>query len=268
MASIFKLPVHPAAAVFPMLADNELDELADDIRAHGLRHAIVVKDGHLIDGRNRLEACRRAGIEPRTEELNGTDPVAYILSANVNRRHLTKGQRAMAIAKLYPEPSRLKRKDSGSIKNIEHVSRQYVDHARTVLAALPQAADAVLAGTKSLNDAYAEAMEARADLESEAKRITRLKQRAPDLGDLVETGQMKLVEAESAYETRQEETRRQRQAVLELLNGLERMLDVLASGKRRANVVEHLQQPDDKKHAAALMRAWIKNLTETLEELR
>ena len=32
--------------------------------------------------------------------LNGADPVAYILSANVARRNLTKGQRAMAVARL------------------------------------------------------------------------------------------------------------------------------------------------------------------------
>jgi hypothetical protein len=181
---------------------------------------------------------------------------------------MTKGQRAMAVAKIFPDPATLKRKGSSSIKNIEHVSRQYVDHARTVLSWLPQVADAVLAGTKSLGEAYEEAQTVKAGQDSEAARLTRLRERASDLADLVDEGRVKLLEAESLYETRQEEARRQRHVVLELLNGMERMLDVLADGKRRAHVVEHLGQPDDKRRARSLFKQWIQNLSATLEELR
>lgn len=91
--------VHPAAAIFPMLPDDELAELADDIKANGLIHPIVLDEtGALVDGRNRLAACRLAGVEPTFTSLNGYEPKAYILSANVARRNLNKGQRAMAIA--------------------------------------------------------------------------------------------------------------------------------------------------------------------------
>ena len=44
------------------------------------------------------------GVEPTTRQLNGEDPVAFVLSANIHRRHLTKGQRTMATAIIYPEP--------------------------------------------------------------------------------------------------------------------------------------------------------------------
>src|SRR4051794_3943945 len=85
--------VHPAADVFPMLADDELAELAEDIRVHGLIHPIVAaRDGVLIDGRNRLRACTMAGVEPRFETYQGDDPVGLIVSENINRRQLTKGQ--------------------------------------------------------------------------------------------------------------------------------------------------------------------------------
>jgi hypothetical protein len=121
---------------------------------------VPVKDGQLVDGRNRREACRRLGVEPHVEELNGVDPVAYIISTNITRRHLSKGQRAMAIAKLYPEPEKGGR-GKNSLK-IKELNAGYVSQARTVLAWLPQAADAVLAGTKPLGEAYAEATKARA----------------------------------------------------------------------------------------------------------
>src|SRR4051794_28416384 len=94
------LSVHPVANLFPMLPEDELQELADDIRANGLQHPIVLdKDGVLIDGRNRWAACQIASVDPRFDVLNGQDPVSYILSSNIARRHMNAGQRAMTTAK-------------------------------------------------------------------------------------------------------------------------------------------------------------------------
>src|SRR3954463_16573273 len=100
-APMNQFDVHPAAAVFPMMSEDELNELAADIEAHGLLHPIVLDyDGEvLIDGRNRLEACYRAGVEPQFRRLNGEDDhLAFIASANLNRRHMTKSQQAIARA--------------------------------------------------------------------------------------------------------------------------------------------------------------------------
>src|SRR5258705_856322 len=88
--------VHPVAEMFPMMSDEELDELAEDIKQNGQLLPIIVKDGLIIDGRNRLEACRRAGVEAEYQELGGQDSIGLIFSANVERRHLTPSQRAMA----------------------------------------------------------------------------------------------------------------------------------------------------------------------------
>src|SRR5262245_61864236 len=92
--------VHPVAALFPMLSEPELRELADDIKANGQRFPIIiaVMDGEsvLIDGRNRLAACELAEIEPWFQELEkGDDPVAFIISANAARRQMTAGALAM-----------------------------------------------------------------------------------------------------------------------------------------------------------------------------
>ena len=57
----------------------------------------------LIDGRNRREACKRAGAVPATTMLDGQDPIAYVVSTNIARRNLTKSQQAMLMAMIYPE---------------------------------------------------------------------------------------------------------------------------------------------------------------------
>jgi ParB-like nuclease domain len=107
---VFELPVFPPADVFPMMSEDELQELAADIRANGLNQPLVVAeiDGDLVlvDGRNRRAACELAKVEPEVRHLNGEDPNAYVLSANVHRRHMTKGQRAMAVAMISPEPEK------------------------------------------------------------------------------------------------------------------------------------------------------------------
>ena len=92
------LKVHPAAEEFDLLEGEELDELVADIRENGLQHPIVRDTGGVIlDGRNRLEACKIAGVQPTFETYTGEDPVAFIISANIHRRHLTKQRRAEKI---------------------------------------------------------------------------------------------------------------------------------------------------------------------------
>jgi ParB-like chromosome segregation protein Spo0J len=86
---------HEAANIFPLMDENELKALAEDIGLRGQLVPIEVCDGMIIDGRNRWAACQFAGIEPLTVEVNPRDPVAYVLSLNLHRRHLDETQRAM-----------------------------------------------------------------------------------------------------------------------------------------------------------------------------
>jgi DNA methylase/ParB-like nuclease family protein len=94
--AIFNGEIHPVAELFPMMADDELADLAADIREHGQLQPITLdKDSKLLDGRNRLKCCQLAGVEPVFTTYNGDDPTGYAVSLNVRRRHLTAGQRAM-----------------------------------------------------------------------------------------------------------------------------------------------------------------------------
>src|SRR5208282_6921893 len=65
--------VHPHSCIFPMISMEEMQALADDIKANGLRHPIITvhiidQFGQnilwIIDGRNRWVACVMAGVDP------------------------------------------------------------------------------------------------------------------------------------------------------------------------------------------------------------
>jgi hypothetical protein len=127
-----KYEVHPFADMFPMMSDEELATLGADIQANGLRELVAfcwVETGTLgshrvlVDGRNRMEAMERIGInlQPRSDglpklggrhyatalskDLRGVDPVAYILGLNVHRRHLSVQQQAdLIVAAHLPKP--------------------------------------------------------------------------------------------------------------------------------------------------------------------
>jgi hypothetical protein len=113
-----KITIHPAAAIFPMMSDEELAEMADSIKKHGLRekiHAVIsvnadTTDWEVIDGRNRLEALRRylnvndvdliaSYMTPIT--MSGAyTPEEYVMMANIERRNLTQSQRRDLAGKL------------------------------------------------------------------------------------------------------------------------------------------------------------------------
>jgi hypothetical protein len=106
------LKFHPLADLFPLMEGIEFDELVADIRANGLRDCIVLYEDKILDGRNRYRACEAAGVTPgfrvavqSPEQSNIarpliTDPTAYVISANIHRRHLTAEQKRKLIAKL------------------------------------------------------------------------------------------------------------------------------------------------------------------------
>lgn len=95
---------HPLAEVFPLIEGAEFDALVADIKANGLHDPITLLDDTILDGRNRYRACLNAGVAPRFEAFDGEDPVAFVVSKNVARRHLDESQRGMAFARIAKLP--------------------------------------------------------------------------------------------------------------------------------------------------------------------
>lgn len=100
------LPVFPLADAYPYMQSEALTELAQDIAKHGVLNAILVFDGHLLDGRNRLKAVVEANRSLDEEDKIKSLPFGnfegsieeaedLVISLNERRRDLTPGQRAI-----------------------------------------------------------------------------------------------------------------------------------------------------------------------------
>jgi len=95
-----KYELHPLCAMWPQMKDVELNALAADIKTNGLQCPITLYGNTILDGRNRALACEKADVELTTTVYEGEDPVAFVISKNLHRRHLTVGQRSMMAAEL------------------------------------------------------------------------------------------------------------------------------------------------------------------------
>ncbi len=151
-------PIHPAADLFPMLDSTGMQALAADIAASGLRTPVALWNGQVIDGRNRLEACRIATVEPRCETMQFADNaecVRYIVSTNLHRRHLTDEQRDQIGARLVtmgqggdranPQNAGLIGVDAAA--GLVSSTPARIERARTIERADPELAAQVRAGT-------------------------------------------------------------------------------------------------------------------------
>lgn len=177
------IPFHPFADVFRLIDGAEFSGLVADIAANGLRERIVVWDGQILDGRNRLRACVDAGVldgdlPPDGHDLwishfrrfvpvQDGDPAAFVLSLNAHRRHDSKSQIAWAVAELsrlrhggdrrsseFQDQTAQVRVDRKNLADAAGVSERLVTYAADAQkGAAPELADAVRNGEVSVRTA-------------------------------------------------------------------------------------------------------------------
>lgn len=135
---------HPLSAAFPAMPESEIEALAEDIEKGGQRDPGILFEGMVLDGWHRFLACQRLGIQFRSVEFDGEDPVAFVLSKNLHRRHLTASQRAAAVvAATNWKPEGRPKQNSApgaelsakQMAKVAEVSPRTIEHAKAAQAA-------------------------------------------------------------------------------------------------------------------------------------
>jgi len=91
---------HPLANLLPMFDGPQWTEFVASIKEKGQLEPIVTHDGMILDGRHRYRACVELGLPPAFVELQGDDPLGFVIAKNVHRRQLSAKQRAALAAEL------------------------------------------------------------------------------------------------------------------------------------------------------------------------
>lgn len=116
----------------------------------------------ILDGRNRWRACQLLGIEPYIEIYDGDDPLAFVVSLNLHRRHLDESQRAVVAARIADLPHGVRADQSGQLAGVTqadaaellNVGERSVRRAREVIDdGAPELVAAVETGLVSVSAA-------------------------------------------------------------------------------------------------------------------
>lgn len=143
---INELKAHPIAGIFGMMDEKSAGFLAiyEDIKANNLQQPIYMFEGMILEGRHRVRVLQLLGkeeLQPYSQyrQYDGNDPVGFVLSMNLHRRHLNESQRALVAAKLANlEPGTNQHTKQGTSIDVAskllNVGRASIDRAKVVLA--------------------------------------------------------------------------------------------------------------------------------------
>lgn len=96
------------ASMFPMIMGDEMKDLIAGMQQTGYNpdEPIVMLNGEVLDGSNRLYAAIEAGVAPVFREFDptkdGVSVVQFVINKNLHRRHLSPGTRAALATKIIP----------------------------------------------------------------------------------------------------------------------------------------------------------------------
>jgi hypothetical protein len=281
-------PVHPVAALFPMMTENELADLADDIKANGLNFPIVLdtEGKTLIDGRNRLKACEIASVEPKFDHLNGQDPAGYIISANISRRHLTVGQIAMALALTEREKAAKEAAEAAAeaasgisggtaqkskgrgrprgghreLARIAGIDRKRIDEAAVVAEFAPEMVEEVMTNKTRLDAAYKAAELRKKAKEWRTQGMDKLRRAAPKYAERVDNGELTFEEARTLLSNDEKAEEQVRQTTYQMLAEFSRLADGIAHTPRVQEVPEWIKTEEYEEAFRQYFKGGIKEL--------
>ena len=225
-----QMKTHWAADIFA-LNESDVEALAEDIKKNGQMTPIkALKDGSIVDGRNRFLACQKAGVDPVVEIINPdgeemTDDTlcSIVISCNSMRRDETTSKRACAAAemwkRLYPEGApKSGRPKAGEVRGESHLTYEKfakanfkagMDTAKRALAILNHSPDLMDKAKTSLSDAYEQYLARVKSEKEEARQMKMLEaDENADMKERVDSGGLNLKEAIKLIYDRDEEAKR------------------------------------------------------------
>ena len=183
---------HPLSTIWGDIPPEEFAELVESVKAdHGvIDYVVKTYEDMVLDGWHRYQAAVAADKVSSLvfSEFTGSDPVAYVIARNAQRRQLNAGQRAIAVQRCYewanpgnPQFRSTTELELPSAKEVAiqaGVSESTVDHARAAIRG--GLGDEVASGRMSAS-AAAEATRAP---EPQQNRLTKAQQLEFELGEL------------------------------------------------------------------------------------
>jgi len=215
--NVFDLPVFADANIWSMWPADKLNELAEDIKDNGFDHRYPITIAEvegvmmLLDGRNRREAAKIAGIVPPVI-VTDVEPSLAVLRSNYSTRTASDGQKAMAYAMQFPEA---KRGAHSHLKNLSGTLQVYLSNARYVRRnnpipdgkEHPQICYDVVNGLITLSDSFKQTQidvkrreEEEAIRQANAEKLNDVRARYPNLAALVDDEQLSLAQAIASAE--------------------------------------------------------------------
>ena len=163
------MKAHKFANIFPMMDEIDFSNLKKDVQENGFdrERPVILYEGKILDGRNRNKVCEELNIQPNFITYSGESPLSYVISNNLDRRHLTKSQRAVIAVEVLPllEEEAKKRMLTGHpSQKIDkgrsteqaaikfHTNRQYISEAKKLKETSPELLEEIKQGTKDFSD--------------------------------------------------------------------------------------------------------------------
>lgn len=97
---------HPLSAIFGDMPDGDFQSLIESVQADGFIDPIIhIYEGQILDGWHRYRAAQELNLIRRLKfqewkERDEGDPAAFVLARNIERRHLTPGQRGVIVVEM------------------------------------------------------------------------------------------------------------------------------------------------------------------------
>lgn len=141
LEAFLALEVHPLGKLFSGIVGSSYRSLKADIAEQGMTDAIVLHEGKILDGKVRHQICREliqgnsftGDIAVQTLPA-GVAPLRYLISRNLQRRHLNESQRAIIGVRILTEAGNdFKGRTDEQVAELFNISQRQAIAARQVI---------------------------------------------------------------------------------------------------------------------------------------